>query len=172
MGRGTDYRRDDGTDVVIFNVQAFASAADTKQAIAHWALGKKKEDAGDIQGAQQHFKDALNMMMSFSVRKENAADYAAGIEVTCIVEEVETKDRNTMVDGKPNPNFGKPNGTTLGLNRVRPVRIEKNGKSAADFFAELEEDAALDPDSIPAETVAGATAQQGAPATTTRRTRA
>jgi hypothetical protein len=121
IGRGNSYRRDNGTQVRIFNVQAFASAGDAQESANHWIEGTKLENAGDIAGAQEHYKNALNKMMSFSVLEENAAPFEATLEVIGRVEEVDSK--------------MSASGKTLGLNNVRPAQVEAKGSSAAGLFS-------------------------------------
>lgn len=123
-GRGNDFVRPDGTLVTIFNVLAFQSLDSAKAASASWAEGKKLEAAQDIDGAQEHYKAALNKMMSFSVLKPNAPAFQSVYQINAIVEQVpaskELQDAGTK--------------TVLGINNPRPVAIAATGTSAASLF--------------------------------------
>lgn len=118
IGQGNPYIRDNGTAVRIFNVQAFASNEDAEAAGAHWNEGTDLEEAGDIAAAQEHYKEALNQLMSFSVLEENAAPFVGTLQVQGRVEEVEKRD-GTM---------------TLGFNNVRPVQVVTSGANRASLF--------------------------------------
>jgi hypothetical protein len=123
VGRGNAHTREDGTQVAIFNVQAFASQKDAEEAAGYWKQGAQLEKSGDLDGAQDHYKKALNKMMSFSVLSGNAEDFSAAYEVNCVVEDVATRE----------------GGTKLGINRPRPVSVERAGQSTAHLFAMDEE---------------------------------
>lgn len=118
VGRGNPHTREDGTAVRIFNVQAFASAEDAQKAAEFFQQGQAIEKSGDIEGAQQAFKDALNMMMSFSVLEQNAADFASAYQILGKIEQVPTRD----------------GGTKLGINNPRPVAVATTGASTAHLF--------------------------------------
>lgn len=137
VGRGNPFTRENGTQVRIFNVQAFANHEAAQAAANFWKEGAKLETAGDIEGAQGLYKKALNQMMSFSVLEENAAPYENTYEVNVKVEEVDSKN--------------SPTGKTLGLNNPRPVQVEARGASAAALFTL--------PDGVVEEPKAGATAE-------------
>jgi len=67
---GNQYTREDGTAIRIFNLLAFRSADEQAEAVAQWKEGTKLEKAGDIEGAQEHFKAAYNQLMSFSGHRQ------------------------------------------------------------------------------------------------------
>jgi hypothetical protein len=123
VGRGNPHVREDGTAVRIFNVQAFGSLEDATEAKQHFDAGYAIEKSGDIAGAQEHYKNALNKLMSFSVLEQNAADFSASYQVTGRVEEVETR----------------AGGTKLGINNPRAVIVGTSGASVSHMF-ELPED--------------------------------
>lgn len=127
VGRGNQHLREnkDGTTtlVTIFNVQAFRSKEDADAAAKEWKIGTKLEKAGKLDEAQEHYKDAMNNLMSFSVLSENASDFEEAYEVAVMVENVENR------EGK----------IVLGLNRPRPVAVEKSITSVANLFVEEED---------------------------------
>jgi hypothetical protein len=124
VGRGNPYVREDGTAIHIFNVAAFRSPEDAKEAAESYKQGKKLELAGDVDGAHEHFRAALNKMMSFSVLAQNASDYQGAFEVACIVELVENQKGEKV----------------LGINQPRPVAVQAQGASAANLFEDDEEE--------------------------------
>lgn len=124
VGQGNPFTREDGTQVRIFNVQAFASLADAQAAQASFLEGHKLEKSGDVEGAQKHFKAALNNMMSFSVLERNAAAFEGTYQILGKVELVEARDGSKK----------------LGINNPRPVVIEASGTSVSTMF-ELPSDA-------------------------------
>jgi hypothetical protein len=133
---GNPYTREDEneTRIRIFNLQAFRSKEDAKAASEAWLKGHKLELKGDLEGAQEHYKDAMNALMSFSVLEENAAQFENLFEVSGIVEEVPTS-QETQDAGGPL--------TTLSLNRVKPVAIASGlGESVASLFEEPVEETA------------------------------
>lgn len=113
LGRGNIYsREDDNTVVKIYNLQAFADLGKKKAAAAHYLDGMKLEKAGNSDGAQEHYKLALNQMMSFSVLLENAPAFDNCFQITCQVVEVPTRaDEDVLI---------------LGINQPRPVAITAN----------------------------------------------
>lgn len=117
VGRGNPFTREDGTQVRIFNVQAFASHADAQEAAKSFQEGLKLEKSGDVTGAQVHFKAALNKMMSFSVLERNAEAFEGTYQIIGKVEWVEGQ-----------------NGKRLGINNPRPVAVEASGSSVANLF--------------------------------------
>lgn len=125
-GRGNEFTREsNGTKVVIFNVLAFATMDAAKTAQAHWQKGSALEAAKDIDGAQEHFRNALNEMMSFSVLEENAPDFRGVYEVACVVEQVQAGAESQKAGIK----------TVLGINKPRPIAIKRTGSSAAALFS-------------------------------------
>lgn len=119
VGRGNTFTRpDDGTVVRIFNVQAFASQEDAKAAAEEFQRGLKLEKAQDLNGAQQHYKNALNKMMNFSVLEENAASFENGYQINGRVEMVATRD----------------GGQKLGINNPRPVEVVASGANVGHMF--------------------------------------
>lgn len=118
VGRGNTFPREDGTVVRIFNVQAFASVQDAQAAAAEFQLGLRQEKGGDLNGAQAHYKAALNKMMNFSVLEENAADFEAGFQINGRVEMVPTRD----------------GGQKLGINNPRPVEVVASGAGVGHMF--------------------------------------
>lgn len=130
VGRGNPFTRENGTEIVIFNVQAFPNIEGAKYASEEWKKGLAKEKANDLDGAQDHYKEALNSMMSFSVLKDNATAFSSVYEINAKVEQVpaskELQDAGTK--------------TVLGINNPRPVAITATGTSAASLF-ELPADA-------------------------------
>lgn len=125
-GRGNDFVRKDSTLVTIFNVLAFATLDDAKYASEEWAAGKKLEAAKDIDGAQEHYKNALNSMMSFSVLKANAPAFQSAYQINAVVEQVAAGEESRKAGGPA---------TTLGINNPRPVAIVATGTSAASLFS-------------------------------------
>jgi hypothetical protein len=125
-GRGNDFVRDNGTGVRIFNVLAFRDIKDATSAKTEWLAGLKKEKANDLDGAQEHYKGALNHLMSFSVLKENSAPFMEAYEINCVVEQVpaskELQDAGTK--------------TVLGINQPRAVAVVNTGTSAASIFTD------------------------------------
>lgn len=119
-GRGNLFVREGGTRVMIFNVLAFRNMEEANAAKVAWLAGKKLELAGDKPGAQDHYKKALNHLMSFSVLEQNAADYQSVYEISAIAEIV----KNT--EGKE----------VLALNQPRPIAVGITGSSAASIFAD------------------------------------
>lgn len=118
-GNGTPYiRENDGTAVHIFNVNAFASKAKAEEAGKAWKEGTKLELAGDIDGAQEHFRAAMNCRMSFSVLAENAPAFQSVHEIIGLVEDI-TNSRGE---------------TVRVINRPKPVLTTNAGTSAASFF--------------------------------------
>ena len=132
--QGNPYTREDGTQVMIFNLNAFPTIAAAQAAAAHWKLGLALEKSGDVDGARKHFIDALNEQMSFSVLLENAPDFQAAYEINCLVEEITNKKGEKII----------------AVNRPRPVAVAVNGTTAANLFS-LETPA---PASTPTETAA------------------
>lgn len=118
VGRGNAFTREDGTQVRIFNVQAFANQQDAREAAERFHQGNKLEKSGDIDGAQEHYKAALNKLMSFSVLERNASDFESTYQILGKVEPVETRD----------------GGTKLGINNPRPVAVSTSGSSVASMF--------------------------------------
>lgn len=129
---GNTFAREDGTLIRIFNVLAFRSIEEATEASASWKEGTRLEKAGDIEGAQPHFRNALNKMMSFSVLEQNADAYEGAYEVTGIIEAVPAgqalQDKGTM--------------TVLGFNQVRPVAVNAHiNPVGANLFTYVEEKA-------------------------------
>lgn len=125
--RGNLFIREDGTAVVIFNVNAFPDHDTAKYAADEWKLGSALEEAGDLDGAQVHYKNALNQTMSFSVLEANAGDYRSAYEIACIVEDVPTGEATRLAGGPE---------TVLGIQNPRPIAISTSGASAASLFDE------------------------------------
>jgi len=123
---GNQYTREDGTAIRIFNLLAFRSADEQAEAVAQWKEGTKLEKAGDIEGAQEHFKAAYNQLMSFSVLEENAAAFIGTFEVAGIVENVPAS-KALQAQGVK---------TVIGFNRPRPVAVVSNVTSSAGLFVE------------------------------------
>lgn len=122
---GSKFIRDNGTAIRIFNVQAFRSKEDADYASTEWKEGTKLEKAGDIEGAQEHFRNALNSLMSFSVLEDNATAFEGIFEVACMVEVV------------PASAALKAQGIehVLGINSPRPVTVTANVTAVgADLF--------------------------------------
>jgi len=115
---GNPFTREDGTAVVIFNLNAFPTTEALHRAVAAWKLGMAAEKANDIDGARVHFINALNEQMSFSVLAENAPDFQSAYEITCIVEKI----------------LNKKGEEVIAVNRPRPVAVSTNGTSAANLF--------------------------------------
>lgn len=134
VGRGNKFIRD-GVAVRIFNVAAFASVEDKDIAKAAFMAGYQLEKAGDINGAQAHYRKALNQMMSFNVREENARDFESAYDINCLVAMVPTFERDTN-----SPNFGKQTGLKLGINSPRVIKVEAAGKSFASEFTIPQDD--------------------------------
>jgi hypothetical protein len=118
VGRGNPFTREDGTQVRIFNVQAFGSQADADEAAKHFKAGVALENSGDIDAAQEPYKAAMNKMMSFSVLEQNAPAFASAYQIIGLVEDVETRD----------------GGKKLGINNPRPVAVETSGTNTAHLF--------------------------------------
>lgn len=118
VGRGNPFTREDGTQVRIFNVQAFANLADAQAAQKSFLEGHKLEKSGDLNAAQEHYKAALNKMMSFSVLERNAHAFESTYDIIGRVEYVDTRE----------------GGKRLGINNPRPVAVEASGSSTAALF--------------------------------------
>jgi hypothetical protein len=132
IGRGVPYIREDGTAIKIYNLQSFRSKDDKQAAKDAWLKGHKLEKAGDINGAQEHFKAAMNKLMSFSVRLENAPDFDNSYQITAIVELVPSREDETKL--------------VLGVNQPRPVAVGENFISDSISFEEpVEETPATTP---------------------------
>lgn len=142
--RGNLFIREDGTAVVIFNVNAFPNQDTAKYAADEWKAGSALEKAGDLDGAQAHYKNALNQTMSFSVLEANAGDYRSAYEVACLVEDVPTGEATRLAGGPD---------TVLGIQNPRPIAINTTGVSAASLFDEPIEEATNEP--APLAVVAG-----------------
>lgn len=121
---GNGFTRENGTAVHIFNVLAFATVADAQYASEEWKKGTAKEKAGDVDGAQVHFKEALNSLMSFSVLAANAPDYQAAHQITARIEMVPA--------GKASQDAGIKE--VLGINSPSPVAIGELTETAASLF--------------------------------------
>lgn len=132
-GRGNDFVRENGTAVRIYNLAAFATHEDAKYAAEEWKLGLALEKAADLDGAQEHYKAALNSTMSFSVLAENASDFNSAYEINCVVEDVPASEAMQNRGIK----------TVLGIQNPRPITVVTNGTSAASMFT----------DDVPAATV-------------------
>jgi hypothetical protein len=127
LGRGNIYaREEDNTVVKIYNLQAYSSLDKKKAALAHYTTGYKMEKAGDIDGAQEHYKLALNQMMSFSVLLENAPAFDNSFQITCQVVEVPTREDEDVL--------------TLGINQPRPVAVTANFIADSVSFDEITEE--------------------------------
>ena len=113
---GNTYVREDGTAIRIFNVLAFRNTKEQADAVASWKSGLALENAGDINGAQEHYKAAYNHLMSFSVLESNAPDYEGIFEVAGIVENVPASAALQAAGTK----------TVIGFNRPRPVAVSAN----------------------------------------------
>lgn len=126
---GNRFTREDGTQVRIFNVLAFATTADAIAASNHWKAGAALEKADDVEGAQVEFKAAYNQLMSFSVLEANADAFAGNYEVVGIVEDVPASKAN------------QANGilTVVGFNRPRPVAVTSNISKPAGALFTMEE---------------------------------
>lgn len=124
VGPGNLYITDTGIRRVIFNVAALRNMETAKEASAAWLQGHKLELSGDIDAAQDHFREALNSMMSFSVLEENASPYREVYQVNAKVEQVPASAKLQEQGIK----------TVLGINNPRPVAIKASGTSAASLF--------------------------------------
>lgn len=127
--------REGNTAVRIFNVLAFRGVKEQEAAVAAWKAGMKLEKAGDLEGAQPHYREAYNQLMSFSVLEENAAAFTNAFEVTGIIEDVPAGTDLQATGIK----------TVLGFNRPTAIAITTNITSSAAMFVEDEE-----PDTITA----------------------
>ncbi len=112
IGRGNPFIREDGTAIKIYNLQAFRTVEDKQAAKDAWLKGHKIEKAGDLDGAQEHYKTAMNKLMSFSVLLENAPDFDNCYSITGKV---------TMVPSREDENV-----LVLGINQPRPVAVTEN----------------------------------------------
>lgn len=123
---GNEFTRTDGTVVYIFNVLAFSDKATADAAAASWKLGMALEAKNDLDGAQEHYKNALNSLMSFSVLKAFASAFQSAYEIACKIEMVPT--------GEETQKAGGPK-TTLGIQNPSPIAIAVTGTSAASLFS-------------------------------------
>lgn len=128
---GNRFIREDGTAIRIFNVLAFRGITEQNAAVAAWKQGAKLEKAGDVEGAQDHFKAAYNQLMSFSVLEDNASQFEGLFEVAGIIEHVPAGADLQLAGIK----------TVLGFNRPRPVAITSNVTVTAGLFEVDTEDA-------------------------------
>lgn len=119
---GNAHMREDGTLVRIFNVAAFRSDVDANLAKTYWMQGYKQELAGDVDGAQDRYREALNLMMSFSTLEQFAPQFSGCYEVTALVEEVLNKDKEKRIV----------------LNNVRPVAVGALNKASTFDSIDLE----------------------------------
>jgi hypothetical protein len=130
VGRGNPFTRPDGTQVRIWNVAAFASIADKDKAKEAFLRGYQLEQANQIEAAQQPYKDALNMLMSFNVTEQNAADYQGVYEISGLVELGNVTDRT-----QGSATFGQVTGQRLVINNPRPVAVTRQGQDVGSDFA-------------------------------------
>lgn len=130
VGSGNSFTRENGTQVRIFNVLAFATQADAQEAKKLFLEGMELERQGlvDTDDCQDKYKAAYNKLMNFSVLAQDEHRFVEfGPDGRAILKCFEVECRiewGTTREGKP----------MLQINAARPAKVETAGERVDNMF--------------------------------------